>query len=255
VVPQGTTAPFTTLNGTATWNGSGSLASINASDRAIVSWNSGAFTIANGETFSFLGPSGGSILNKVGYTSTGALGTPDIATINGTLTSTGRVFVVANGSIVVGGGAVINTAGGLFLSTLQETDNFTFATSGNIAANGASTGSLTIGNSGTQVSVAGNLTAWGGTVSPNNLSVSGDLIINQKGAGTGLVLTGANGNTSVGGNLTVATTNGTITQSSTGLTVGNVTSLNTNGTAGALLWSISVENGGKGYTGVPPGVI
>src|SRR5215212_1860588 len=92
VVPQGTTAPFTVLNGTATWNGSGTLATINASDRSIVSWNNGAFTIASGETFSFLTPSGGSILNKVGYTSTGALGTADVATINGTITSTGRVF-------------------------------------------------------------------------------------------------------------------------------------------------------------------
>ena len=66
VVPAGTTAPFNVLNGTATWNGSGTLGTINASDRAIVTWNAGAFTIATGETFSFIVPSGGAILNKVG---------------------------------------------------------------------------------------------------------------------------------------------------------------------------------------------
>src|SRR5262249_7669483 len=141
-VPQGTTAPFTTLNGTVSYNGSGTLATVTGTDRSIVAWNLGAFNVGSGETFSFLVPVGGSILNKVGYTSTGALGSSDTATINGTITSTGRVFVLANGAISIGGGAVINTAGGLFLSTLAEPDNFTFATTGNLALTGTSTGAI-----------------------------------------------------------------------------------------------------------------
>src|SRR5438477_11746552 len=89
-----TTTPFTVVNGTVTWTGSGNLGAVNAAtDRAIVSWLTGQFNIQQGDTFNFQLPTGGAILNKVGYTSTGALGTADTETINGNLHSNGRVFI------------------------------------------------------------------------------------------------------------------------------------------------------------------
>src|SRR5688572_30807264 len=123
-----TTQPFTVLSGNATWSGAGTLGTVNASvDRTIVSWNQGAFTIPTGDTFSFSLPSGGVILNRVGYGTNGVTTTTtDNAVINGTLTSNGRVVVLANGSISIGAGAVLNTAG-LILSTLLEPDPFSFS--------------------------------------------------------------------------------------------------------------------------------
>src|SRR4051812_11762546 len=80
-----TTTPFTVINGTATWNGSGTLGTLNASDRSVVSWNPATFNVTAGDTFSFILPSGGSILNKVGYGTSGSnITAPDSAVINGT---------------------------------------------------------------------------------------------------------------------------------------------------------------------------
>jgi len=251
-----TTTPFTVVNGTATWNGSGTLGTLNASDRAIVSWGQGNFTIAAGDTFSFILPSGGSVLNKVGYGVSGSnTSVTDVATINGTITSTGRVFVLANGDISVGGGSVINTANGLFLSTLRETDNFTFATSGNLALTGTPDGNITLGSGATQLSIAGNLSAWGNTITTNNISVSGDFLVNQRGAGATLNVTGSGGNTSVGGNFTATSNNGPIGQGTTALIVGNTTTLATNGNAAVTLASAAnnfntvVANVGTGTGG------
>jgi hypothetical protein len=64
-VPQGSVAPFSNVSGTATWSGNGFVGTITASDRAIVSWNAGAFNIAGAtlttpaENFQFLVPPGG----------------------------------------------------------------------------------------------------------------------------------------------------------------------------------------------------
>src|SRR5688572_10364620 len=78
-VPQGSTAtpattptnpyhPFTVVNGSVLWTGSGTLLSISAStNNSIISWTPGAFNIAAGETFNFTVPAGSAILNKVGY--------------------------------------------------------------------------------------------------------------------------------------------------------------------------------------------
>jgi hypothetical protein len=232
VVPQGATAPFVVTNGTATWNGAGTVGTVSSSDRAVLVWNNGAFTIASGETFSFQVPNG-SVLNKVGFTTTGAIGTPDTATINGNLTSSGRVIILANGQILVGAGAAINTQGGLYLSTLAETNDFAFTTSGNLSYTGAPMGNatilpnITLGNATGGVSVTnGSLGAFGSLVAVNNITVQGDLIVDQRSAGSALQL-GTNGPVTVGNNLTVTTASGALTQvgavtapGTTNLTVG-----------------------------------
>jgi len=247
-----TTTPFTVVNGTATWSGSGNFGTVNAAtDRAILAWNAGQFNVQQGDTFSFQLPNGGSILNKVGYTSTGAIGTPDNAIINGGLTSNGRVFVLANGNIMIGGGAQVSTSGGLYLSTLAEADNFNFLALGNLAFTGGSTGSITIGGTNasqatansSQVNVVGDIGAWAGAVSLNNVLVTGNMIVNQKGAST-LLLTGAAGTTQVNGNLTVTTAGGPIDQATTALVVGNTTTLNTTGNLSVTLNRSAANNFG-----------
>ncbi len=231
-----TNAPFTVTNGTATWVGSGTLANITASDRSVLVWNGSSFNIAAGEIFSFQ-VAGGSVLNKVGYdTTTGALGTPADAVINGTLTGTGRVFILANGNILVGGGASIQSTGGVFLSTLSEADTFSFTTSGNLNLTGSNLGSIVLGNNTTLANVIGNVSAYSSTVTANTLTVNGDMIVNTASGTNGAVLTGTGGATTVTGNLSV-TTNGAITQNATTgvLVVSNTANFNTsNSTAGSV---------------------
>jgi hypothetical protein len=234
-----TTTPFTVVNGSVTWTGAGNLGTVNATtDRAIVSWMPGQFNVLAGDIFSFQVPAGGGILNKVGYGTTGSnTSVADNAIINGTVQSNGRVFLLANGNILIGGGASVSTSGGLFLSTLLETDNFNFSALGNLAYTGTSAGSITIGNSATQANFVGNVGAWGGTISIDNISVSGDMIVNQRTAAAALNLTGPNGPTLIpAGNLTVVTSNGAVGQAAGALTVGNTTNINA-GTAAVNLSS------------------
>jgi hypothetical protein len=245
---QGTNSgSFTVTNGSVSSTSGTGI--IQAADRSVLVWGTGNFNIASGETFNFQVP-GGSVLNKVGYA-----GSSDTAVINGTLLSSGRVFVLANGSINVGGTAQINTQGGLYLSTLAETNDFAYTTSGNLSFSGASQGSITLGNGTSAVSVVnGSLAAFAGTVTTNNLAVSGDLILNQTGSGTGLSLVGVGGPTTVGGNLTVVTNNGAVTQSRL-LTVAGTTSLST-GTGNVTLdyqgiGSATVGVAGSGFTAAP----
>ena len=222
--------PFVVTNGTATWTVSGAVGNVTSTDRSVLVWNAGQFNIASGDIYTFNLPSGGAVLNKVGYLTNGQLGASDNAIVNGTLTSNGRVFVLANGGIQIGGGASIQVANGLVLSTLQEPDTFTFTTTGNLSFTGTSAGSITLGNTVSQVNAIGNLSAWSSSVSPNNLSVSGDLVINQT-SNSALSLTGSLGGTTVGGNLSATTANGTITQdATTGLSVGGLTTLSTGST-------------------------
>jgi len=245
-------------NGSGTLTSSGSTANISVSDRSILVWTPGSFNIAVGETYNFSVPNG-SVLNKVGYNATtGAPGTVDNALINGTLTSNGKVFVLANGNIMVGPGAVINTASGLYLSTLNESNpDSTFLGTGNLAFTGTSQGSIIIGG-GTAVT-AGNissspLAAYSGNISVNNLTVSGDLILNQSASasGTGLNIAGTSGPTTVSGNLTAVTNNGTISQSRNVSVSGNTTFSTGTGNisldAPAVLTSFT---SGSGYTAAP----
>jgi hypothetical protein len=231
-------------------NGNGSAA-ITTTDRSVLVWNAGQFDIGVGEVFNFQVPIGGAVLNKVGYSTSGA----DTATISGNLTSGGRVFILANGTITVNGGANINTQG-TFLSTLAETSDFAFTTGGNLGFSGASQGGITIGGGSTPVQVtSGSLGAWAGSVTLNNIvTLNGDLLINQTTNFGGLDLAGASGPTIVGGNLSVITNNGSVGQSRT-LTVGGASSFNTGSGSVTLnnqgVGTVSLTSGGSGYTSAP----
>jgi hypothetical protein len=222
--------------GTLTSPSAASTANISVSDRSILVWTPGSFNIAAGERYNFE-VSNGSVLNKVGYNATtGAPGfngtvSTDSATINGTLWSNGRVFVLANGAINVGAGASIQTTNGLYLSTLQETGDSSFLASGNLSYSGASLGAITIGGTAAgaaAVNATGTLSAYSGSIGVGNLTVQGDLILNQSksASGAGLSLAGVAGPTGVTGNLTVVTNNGAVGQTSA-LTVSGNTSFTT----------------------------
>jgi len=226
-----TSSSFTVTNGSATVSTASPVATITASDKAVLVWGAGNFNIAAGETYNFSVPTSGSVLNKIGYNSNNTLATADTATINGTLLSTGRVFVLANGNVSVGSGASINTAGGLFISTLAETSDFNYTTTGNLGLTGNSTGSVTLGSNATAASVAGSLEVWSGNIAVNSLTVSGDGVLRTTTANQAISI-GALAATSVGGNLTVVTNNGAIT--TTNALTSNVTSFNNNAGSSAI---------------------
>lgn len=249
------TGSFTVTNGAVTAfsttgvPGNGS-ATITTNDRTVLVWGHGNFNVGTGELFNFQTPIGGAVLNKVGYTTATPPG-GDIATISGNVSSGGRVFILANGSITVNGGANINTQG-LFLSTLAETGDFAFTTSGNLAFSGASQGSITIGTGSTAVQVSsGSLSAYAGAVAVSNVSVAGDMLVNT---GSALNIAAIGGPTSVTGNLSIVTNNASVTQSRL-LTVGGTTSFNT-GTGSVTLNfqgldALAVTGAGTGYTAAP----
>jgi filamentous hemagglutinin family protein len=106
------------VGGTATITGAGTNSVIvnQATDRAIINWNT--FNIATGGAATFNQPGTSSItLNRV----TGGLG-PSV--IDGTLTANGRVFVINRDGMLFGRNAVINTAG--FLATTNDIRNNDF---------------------------------------------------------------------------------------------------------------------------------
>ena len=230
-------APYSVTNGTSVWATSGASATLQLSDKAVLVWNAGAFNIAAGDTYNFTLPSGGAVLNKVGYLTTGALDVADNAIINGTLFSTGRVFVLANGNISIGDGANITTVGGLVLSTRVESSDFSFTTGGNLTYVGNATGNVTIGAPtaalvGPQIS--GNLEAIGNSIISNRGNVTGDLILRSVGANNTLELA-ATGNLGVSGNLTVVTNNGMISAGNavfSGNAIGNQTASFSTGASG-----------------------
>ncbi len=231
VIQTSGTGNLTTSTDTATFS--------NLSDRSVLVWGPGTFNIGALEQYTFL-VNGGSVLNKVGYLASGALSGADTATINGRLFANGKVLIMANGSVLVGGGASITTTGGLVLSTLSgvnDPNNFNFSATGDLPSTGTSTGPITIGT-GALVNASGSVTAYSGSLSVNNLSVSGDLILNQStsAAGVGLVVTGAGGPTTVTGNFTATTNAGAISQGAGALNVAaGTTTLNTNGNATVTL--------------------
>ncbi|MCX8086055.1 MAG: filamentous hemagglutinin N-terminal domain-containing protein [Rhodocyclaceae bacterium] len=99
------TAPVV-AHGTASFAQSGNVLSVTNSNGAIIHWQS--FGIGAGETVNFIQPSASSaVLNQV----IGAGGAPEMSRIYGTLTSNGRVWLVNPSGILIGPGAVIDTAG------------------------------------------------------------------------------------------------------------------------------------------------
>jgi len=198
---------------------SGNVANINVSDKSVLVWSKGSFNIATGETYNFnFNPSGGSVLNKVGYYTNGTVhALTDDVTINGGLNSNGRVFILANGNITVsspGGSNSIDTSGGLYLSTVQETSDFNFTSLGALTSNGNNRGNITLGGA-TPVAVSrGGIEAVSGNsivVGGANIT-SGDLIVRTIGAGNGITLASASGVVVTNGNLVVSTNNAVINQ-------------------------------------------
>ncbi|PAW65908.1 MAG: hypothetical protein B9S34_09505, partial [Opitutia bacterium Tous-C1TDCM] len=233
---------FSATSGTASYTRSGTnVGTITASDKSVLVWNGTNFNIAAGDTINFTLPTGGAVLNKIGYATTGALGTATNVSIDGTLFSTGKVFVLANGDITIGGTASITTNGGLYLSTLEETSDFSFATVGSLNLSGASRGSITIG-AGAAPSISGNLEATAGTIVSNQASVSGDVVYRSVTAAAGLDLS-ATGALAAGGNLSVTTNAGAITatnQVTVGQQVtGNQTATISTGTGGV---NVTLDN-------------
>jgi len=225
-----TSASFSLQNGSATVssvgvNGAG-VATISTTDRAILQWNAGAFTVAAGETFNFQMPAGGAVLNRVGTAAA-----VDTARIGGAIDSNGRVFILApGGTINVQQGASITATGGLVLSTLNE-DNGAFLTSGSLVLIPGATGNgaITIGAPNTTDAGAltaaplftSNLAATSGTLSLASINASGDVTVRSVNAATALNLAGS-GNVRVVGNLTATATNSDILQA-TGAGTGTIT--------------------------------
>ncbi len=87
---------FTVNSGTASVSSSGTVANINVSDRAVLQWNAGQFNIGAADTWNFVLPAGGAVLNRVGN-ATATVPFTDTATIAGTLLSNAKVFILANG--------------------------------------------------------------------------------------------------------------------------------------------------------------
>jgi len=242
----GLTNSFAVANGTVTLAASANVANISTTDRAVLVWGTdgtpaltGAasnFDIAVGETYNFILPTGGAVLNRV----TKGAGAGNAATIAGTLFSNGRVFVLSDsGNIVVSNGAVISTAGGLVLSTLNEGSSGAFTSFGELSYTGVSNGDISIGAA---ASVGGNLTAIGGTIlAAGAPSVAGDLVLRSVTSGAAIAL----GGSSITGNVSVTTNNGAITQSGpllVGTTNGTQTTTLTSGTA-----SIDLSNAANDF--------
>lgn len=92
----------TAVNGTATFNQVGNVLTVTNSNKAIIDWQK--FSIDAGETTRFLQSSASSsVLNRVL--------TNNPSQIYGTLSSNGRVWLINQAGILVGSGALIDTAG------------------------------------------------------------------------------------------------------------------------------------------------
>src|SRR6185295_2168835 len=90
------------VNGQATINQNGNYMGINASNGAVINWQS--FNIGQGQTVQFFQPTAQSrVLNRI----TG----PDPSSINGNLIANGIVYLVNPAGVFFGQGAVINTGG------------------------------------------------------------------------------------------------------------------------------------------------
>jgi len=247
VTPAG--GSFTMNAGTVTVSASGNVANINTSDRAVLQWNAGQFTIGEvgvPQTWNFILPAGGAVLNRVGN-ATATVPFTDTALVRstGTLLSNGKIFILANGAITLETGATINTQGGLVLSTVREDSDGPFQTLNDLTYNGTATGPITIGT--LVAPVTGNFTAVGSTISSAGSSFSGDVILRSITAGAGIDLAATNAaGLTAGGTLSVTTNNGTISATNL-VTVGLATSGNQTATLNAGAAAINLANSGNDF--------
>ena len=158
LVPLGLLPAYSNPQGGQVVGGSAAIATQGATttitqttDRAVINWNT--FNIGSGETTRFVQPNSGSVaLNRV----TGGLGP---STIYGTLTANGNVFIVNPYGVLIGGSAVINTAG--FLATTNDIKNsdfmagrYNFTIPGRPDASVVNLGTITASNGGFAALVA-----------------------------------------------------------------------------------------------------
>lgn len=262
-VPASAGGTFGIQNGSASISHTGvtgpntGIATINASDRAVIQWlgtntnaAAGEFFINTGETYNFQVPAGGAILNRVGV---GA----GIATISGKIDGNGKVFVLApGGTILLDSGAIVTASGGLVLSTIAE-ENGAFLATGDLLYAGTAAGTITIGGA-APANIGGSLKAVAGTINHNSSNVVGDTVLKSLGSGTAMNLATV-GTLTTGGTLTVETTNANIVQGAGTIVVGNSTgsqlaSFTTNGNNSITLGgandfqtvSINAGTGGAG---------
>lgn len=120
------------VNGSASFNQSGSVLTVTNSNGAIINWNK--FSIAAGETTHFSQPSASSsVLNRV---------MSDPTVIYGTLSSNGNVWLVNPSGIMIGAGGRIDTAG-FVASTLNVSDE-DFLAGRHVFVDGSAAGSIII---------------------------------------------------------------------------------------------------------------
>ena len=230
-LPNTGASNLTVVSGSATYptlaNGTtGTLTISSGSTTAVLGWgnfsdgSAAGGSLAVGDTINFAIPSGSSILNQV----SGGFAT----TLNGAITSSGKVFIVNPAGVTIGATASVN-AGGFYVSTVPETNAY-FNLNGTLQAFSAtppatSTSGMVVVNAGAQLSTAavggnGTIGLAGSTVTVAGLSttVAGNLYIETQAPGAAsttvtLASTAAAttiGTAGVGGNLTIVTNGGSV---------------------------------------------
>ncbi len=117
--------------GSAAFSNDGSTLTITTSDRTIINWQD--FSIGSGELTKFIQPSSSSAtLNRV------ISGNP--SSILGTLQANGQIYLINPNGILVGNGAVINTAS--FIASTLDVNDAEFMAGKDLNFTGASTASI-----------------------------------------------------------------------------------------------------------------
>ncbi|MBI5380832.1 MAG: filamentous hemagglutinin N-terminal domain-containing protein [Opitutae bacterium] len=240
----GTTSANVSTTAGVTFQTAGSTLNVTAPNKAILTWTafgSAGHTLNSGESVNFFLPDATSaVLNRV----TGGTAT----TIDGVITSNGKVFILNPTGITVTNNANINVAG-LVLSTVQEPDGY-FAANGDLSYVGTTTAGVTVGAAGaatiTTVGGNGNVYLVGNAVDVG-ATISGNLYVRSMGGtarlGQGSALS-VNATSGAGGNLDVATAGGALELAGTNITTvkGNANLATANGNVSTTTASGFVAN-------------
>jgi len=180
----------TVVGGTATFEGGAGTLNISTSDRAIINWQD--FSINAGELTKFIQPGADSaVLNRV-------IG-GDVSSLLGTLSANGQVYLINPNGVLIGNGAIINTAG--FVASTLDVNNDQFMAGGDLILSGNSTAQVVNfgqinASQGDVVLIArqvennGTLTAPNGTVS---LAAGKEILLTQSGSQRVFVKVGSDG--------------------------------------------------------------
>lgn len=188
------------VNGTASFNQAGNVLTVTNSHGAIINWQT--FGIAAGETTRFIQPSASSaVLNQVVTNNPSAL--------YGTLSSNGVVWLVNQSGILVGAGAVIDTAGFVASTLPVRAEDFLAGRLAFQAQPGAgdviNRGTITTPSGGSVYLVGSNVTNEGLIQTPNGetLLAAGQTVelIDTATPGVKVEITGAAGNATNLGNI------------------------------------------------------